>query len=192
MPLLRPEISIARGALSQYAVGPWAWVQNLGFVALGVGSLAIACALALAGPASRWLLPTTAALAIGGAATIGLALFPMDAPSAMTVLGDLHQTGGTISVAFHMAAMLGLLLASGSDPEWRSLRPVGAVCWVVALAGALATQAELSFPDLPIPFGVVMRMVVAPVLLWWALVALRLLRLASRQERGDRASAVRS
>ncbi len=175
-PLLRPGISVVHGALSQYAVGPWAWLQNLGFVALGIGSLALACALALAGPLSRWLLPAILSLAIAGTASIGLAVFPLGEPTATTPLGDLHQTAGTIAVAFHMTAMLALLLAGSTDPDWRALRPVGVAGWLVALVGALATQAELSYPDLPIPFGIVMRMVVAPVLLWWSLVALRLLR----------------
>lgn len=175
-PLLRPEISVVHGALSQYAIGPWSWLQNLGFVALGLGSMALACALALAGPMSRWLLATTLSLVVAGAASLGLAVFPMGEPSATTLLGDLHQTAGTIAVAFHMAAMLALLLACAADAGWRSLRAIGWLCWAVALAGALATQAELSFPHLPIPFGIVMRMVVAPVLFWWALVAIRLLR----------------
>jgi hypothetical protein len=180
MPFLRPDVGLVGGAISQYGFGPWAWVQNAGFVALGVGSFALAGAIALAGPASRWDLPAALALAVAGVGCVGLAAFPMDVPSVTTPLGDTHRTAGTIAVGFHLAAMLAFLLAARDDPRWRRLVRPGAALWLVALANALLTQAELSVPDLPIPFGVVMRLVAVPVLAWWAVVAWRLPRLPAR------------
>jgi hypothetical protein len=183
-PVLRPEISLVHGALSQYAIGPWSWLQTVGFLALGVGSLCLAWALTLAGPASRWDLPAAIALVVAGLGCIGLAAFPMGVPSPMTPLGDLHQTAGTIAVAGHLTAMLGVVLAARDDQRWRSLVVPGAVLWLVALANALATQVELSVPELPIPFGIVMRLVTGPVLVWWAAMAVWMLRTAAKGEIG--------
>ena len=151
-------------------------MQNLGFAGPGVGSVCLAGALALAGPASRWTFPAALALVLGGIGCVGLAAFPMDVPSARTPLGDLHQTAGTLAVAGHLTAMLLLLIAARDDDRWRQFVAPGAALWFIALANAIATQAELTFPDLPIPFGIVMRLVTGPVIVWWAAVAVRVLR----------------
>lgn len=174
-PFLRPEIGLLDGALSQYAVGPRAVLQNVAFVALGTGSLAIAIALSLTTNASPWLPVGTALLALAAAACGGLAAFPMGGPGPATALGDTHQTAGTLAVGLQLAAMLATALAFRSgDAAWRSLAVPGLLLFAVALGAAGLTQAELLWPALPIPFGVVMRMVVVPVLLWWAIIAIRL------------------
>ncbi|MBA3415791.1 MAG: DUF998 domain-containing protein [Chloroflexia bacterium] len=173
-PLLRPEIGLLDGALSQYAVGPWAALQNVGFVALGVSSLAIAAALSLTPTGSPWLLVGTALLALAATACIGMAAFPMGAVGPATPLGDTHQTATTLAVGCQLGSMLATAIAFRTDPAWRSLVPPGLLLFSTALIGALLTQAELLWPELPIPFGVVMRIVVIPLLIWWALVALRL------------------
>lgn len=193
-PLLRPEIGLIDGALSQYGIGPWAAVQNAGFVALGVGSLAIAAALSLTAKSSWWLSLGTALLALAAAASIGLAVFPMNAPGPTTTFGDTHQTVGTLAIGLHLAAMLGTTIAFRANRDWANLYRPGLVLFAIALANALLTQAELLWPALPIPFGVVMRLVVVPVLLWWGVFAVRLRRkpaqgfAASPSDDGVRAS----
>lgn len=173
-PLLRADRNPIDHGLSEYAIGPWAEIQNVGFVALGIGSLAVALALPAAGIASRWLPVGAVLLGLAGVANVGLAVFPMVEDGPPGLFGDVHQTAGTFSVAFHLAAMLALALAFRTDPRWRPLARWALPLWLVPLIGSLLTQAELSFPDLPIPFGLVMRAVVFPVLIWWTLVAVRL------------------
>jgi hypothetical protein len=173
-PLLRPEISLLDGGLSEYGIGPWAALQNVGFFALGAGSLAIAAALSLAPIPSPWLPLGTALLALAAAASAGLAVFPMDAPGPATFLGDTHQTAGTLSVGLQLAALLATALAFRSAAGWRPLAARGLLLFSTALAGALLTQAKLLWEALPIPLGVSMRMIVVPVLIWWATVALNL------------------
>lgn len=179
-PFLRPDISILHGALSQYALGPWAWTQTVGFVLLGLGSLAIAVALAPVSIPSPWLPIGTSLLALSAAACLGLAAFPMGGPQPVTLLGDAHQTAGTLSVGLQLGALLATALAFRRSPAWRSLTWPGLLLLAIALIGALLTQAELLWPELPIPFGVVMRMVVVPTLVWWTIVAVSLLRHADR------------
>ena len=173
-PFLRPDISIFHGALSQYALGPWAWLQNAGFVVLGASSLAIAVALALTPIPSPWLLLGTSLLALSAAACIGLAAFPMGGPQPTTILGDAHQTAGTLAVGLQLGALLATALAFRASPTWRGLARLGLLLLAIALVGAVLTQAELLWPALPIPFGVVMRMVVLPTLIWWTVIAVRL------------------
>ena len=173
-PLLRPEISLLDGGLSEYGIGRWAALQNVGFAALGAGSLAIATALSLAPIRSPWLLVGTSLLALAAAACAGLAAFPMDAVGPATLLGDAHQTAGTLAVGLHLAALLATALAFRAEPGWRPLAVPGLLLFATAFSGALFSQAELLWEALPIPFGVTMRMVIVPVLVWWATVAIRL------------------
>ena len=173
-PLLRPEVGLVEGGLSEYAIGPWAWLQNVGFFALGVGSFAIAVALSLGTTTSSWLPIGTALLALAASACLALAAFPMGGLGPTTLLGDAHQTAGTLAVGLQMASLLATTLAFRSDPEWRPLAAMGPRLFAIALGGAFLSQAELLWPALPIPFGVVMRMVVVPVLIWWTVVAIRL------------------
>jgi hypothetical protein len=173
-PFLRPDVDLLWGALSDYAVGPFAEVKNAGFITLGIGSLAIALSLALAPLRSRWVLPGVCSLTIAGVACVGLAAFPMGVPQPTTILGDAHQTAGTLSVAFHLAAMLAITLAARVEPPWQRFVPAGAALFAVALLGALLVQAELLWAGLPIPFGLASRIMVVPVLGWWTIVAIRL------------------
>ena len=175
-PVLRPDLNLLEKSLSYYAVGQWGVVQAVAFVALGISSMALALALRPAGPTSRWIWPIVFLLIISGIASLGLVWYPMDAPGPATILGDSHQTAGTVGGVSQLAAALAFAIAVRADSAWGSLFVPALAMFLVALAGALLSQVAIWWPDLGIPMGATMRLLVLPLVALWGLVALRLRR----------------
>jgi hypothetical membrane protein len=188
--LLRPDLNVLRNSLSYYANGPWGPLQTLAFVALGVTSIALAIALKSRYPPTRSLRVCVSLLFAAGVAALGLAMFPMGGTGPSTLLGDAHQTAGTIGGVAELAATLAFIGAFHSDANWHQLTQVAKVVFAISLAGAVVTQVEIWRPELDIPMGASMRLVVIPLLIFWGTVALRLCRtsgcsLADPSPRGD-------
>jgi Protein of unknown function (DUF998) len=175
-PILRPDLNLFQKSLSYYAVGPWGVLQAIAFAALGISSVALGIALHRNGPASWWRWPTVVLLAISGIASLALVWYPMGAPGPETILGDAHQMAGTIGGVAQLAAALAFTIAIRTDPAWRGLFLTALTTFLLALLGALLSQAAIWWPHLGIPMGATMRLLVIPLLALWSLVALRLLR----------------
>jgi hypothetical protein len=175
-PVLRPDLNLLEKSLSYYAVGPWGAVQAAAFVALGISSVALGIALRSAGLASWWEWPVVLLLIISGVAGLALVWYPMDAPGPATILGDAHQTSGTIGGVAQLAAALAFTIAVRGDPAWGRLFVTALAMFLLALVGAILSQVAIWWPDLGIPMGATMRLLVVPLTILWGLVALRLRR----------------
>jgi hypothetical protein len=175
-PVLRPDLNLLEKSLSYYAVGQWGVVQAVAFVALGIASVALALALRPAGPASGWIWPIVILLIISGIASLGLVWYPMDAPGPATILGDAHQTAGTIGGVAQLAAAFAFTIAVRADSAWGGLFVPALAMFLLALAGAILSQVAIWWPELGIPMGATMRLLVLPLVVLWGLVALRLRR----------------
>ncbi len=173
-PMLRPDLDVLDTSLSYYADGPWGKVQSLAFVAIGVALISLAFALALAVASSPWLALCSTALVTSGLASFGLVLFPMGAPGPHTIIGDAHMSVGFAGAAVQLAGALAFLLAIWALPAWSAYRAVGIAVVAVSLISALASQLAVWRPDLGIPMGGTIRLFVAPLILYWGAVALRL------------------
>ena len=175
-PVLRPDLNLLEKSLSYYAVGPWGAIQAVAFIALGIASAALGVALRSAGLASRWEWPVVLLLIISGVAGLGLVWYPMDAPGPATILGDAHQTVGTIGGVAQLAAALAFTIAIRADPAWGRLFVTALAMFLLAVLGAILSQVEIWWPHLGIPMGATMRLLVVPLTILWGLVALRLRR----------------
>jgi hypothetical protein len=113
-------------------------------------------------------------LVISGFASLGLVVYPMGTAGPETMLGDAHQTAGTIGGVAQLAAALAFALAIRADPRWGVLLPTTLVAFTIALVAALCSQAAIWWPHLDIPMGATMRLLVLPLVLLWGMVALRL------------------
>ena len=173
-PLARPDLDLLQKALSYYAVGPWGKLQAAAFLAMGLASIALGIAMLRAGSPSPWMRAAAPMLVVGGFGSIGLVLYPMGEPGPATVIGDAHQTSGTIGGAANLAAALAFIMAIRGDPVWRGRVGPLVIAFSLALSGAILTQAAIWRPDLGIPMGAVMRLAVAPLVVFWGLAALRL------------------
>ena len=92
----------------------------------------------------------------------------------MTILGDAHQTAGTIGGVAQLAAALAFTVASRTDPPWGGLFRTALAMFLLALVGAILSQVSIWWPHLGIPMGATMRLLVVPLVVLWGLVALRL------------------
>ena len=178
-PILRPDLDLLQKSLSYYAVGPWGVLQAIAFGALGISSVALGLALHRAGLASRWLWLIVLLLTVSGVASLGLVWYPIDAPGPTTILGDAHQTAGTVGGVTQLAAALAFAIAVRADSVWGALFVPALAVFLLALAGALLSQVAIWWPELGIPMGATMRLLVIPLVALWGLVALRLRRICA-------------
>ena len=190
-PLARPDLDLFQKALSYFAVGPWGVLQATAFTAMGIASIALALALLWAGAPTLWMRVAVPMLVIGGLGSLGLVVYPMGEPGPTTMLGDAHQTAGTVGGVAQLAAALAFVLAIRADPRWRGGVMPAAIAFVVALLGAVLTQAAIWWPELSIPMGAVMRLAVVPLVVLWGLVAIRLRRRCLRPGFATRSAAAR-
>jgi hypothetical protein len=175
-PVLRPDLDLLRKSLSYYAVGPWGVLQDIAFGALGISSIALGLALRRAGRLAWWLWPIILLLAVSGVASLGLVWYPIDAPGPTTILGDAHQTAGTVGGVAQLAAALAFTVAVRADSAWGDLFVPALTTFLLALSGAILSQTAIWWPSLGIPMGATMRLLVVPLAALWGLVALRLRR----------------
>src|SRR5215208_973862 len=172
-PVLRPDLNLLQKSLSYYAVGPWGVLQAVSFAALGISSIALGVALRHAGLATWWEWPIVLLLTISGIASLGLVWYPIDSPGPATLLGDAHQTAGTIGGVAQLAAALAFTAVTRAGPAWSGLFRTSLALFLLALAGAILSQVSIWWPQLGIPMGATMRLLVVPLLVLWAIVALR-------------------
>ncbi|MBW3632482.1 MAG: DUF998 domain-containing protein [Chloroflexi bacterium] len=151
-------------------------LQATDFVAFAIDSIALGLALLRAGITSRWLRVSVFLLVVAGVGSLGLIWYPMDSPGPVTVIGDAHQTAGTIAGVALLAAALALAFAISSDPTWRGLTRTAAVTFTIALIGAVLSQFAIWWPHIGIPMGATMRLLALPLVILWGLVAWRLRR----------------
>jgi hypothetical protein len=175
-PALRPDLNLLEKSLSYYAVGPWGAIQAASFLALGIASGALGLALLGARIGSNWIWLIVLLLIISGLASLGLVWYPMGAPGPATILGDAHQTAGTIGGVAQLAAALAFTIAIRADPAWGGLFRISIALFLFALIGAILSQLSIWWPHLGIPMGATMRLLVVPLVVLWGIVALRLRR----------------
>jgi len=173
-PMLRPDLNLFEKSLSYYAVGPWGVLQAIAFGALGISSMALGAALRAATINSRWVWPIVLLLMLSGIASFGLVWYPIDATGPATILGDAHQTAGTIGGVAQLAAALAFTVAARADPRWSRLSRTALAMFLLALVGVILSQVSIWWPQLGIPMGATMRLLVVPLVVLWGLVALRL------------------
>ena len=178
-PMLRPDVNPLRSGLSHYAVGPWSGIQAAAFIALGIGSLTIAGALWIVANGNLWTRIAAITLGLASFNVAGLALFPMGEGGPMTPIGDLHLTAGTLAISWQFLSAGALLLGLRAWRHEEQVIQLGIVLLGITLLGAAFVQIAHWRPDLQIPEGLAMRLVIVPLLLWWALIALTIRRRAA-------------
>jgi hypothetical protein len=103
---LRPDLPIATAGLSNYALGPYGHLMQVGFVAIGLAGLSFGVYLLLdeAHGASAW----GPILLIGWALlSMVAAVFPVDAPGATpTTAGAIHNLAGMNFLLIASAAVI--------------------------------------------------------------------------------------
>jgi hypothetical membrane protein len=161
---------------------PHGLLMNVGgFMLLGVVTLAFAGAYALVLRSSAWKLAAIAALAVAGLGLITVGFFPCDAGCVdVTRTGELHSVFSMPSAIGLPAAMM--LSASALRADGRlgsSWQTASFGLGLLTLASGPVIAAEL-LPDVD---GLLQRAGMGTAVLWISAVSLRLLALASHENR---------
>ena len=173
-PVLRPDLNLIEKSLSYYAVGPWGVLQAVAFMTFGIASIALGVALCAASIKLPLKCPVVLLLTLSAVASLGLVWYPINAPGPATILGDAHQTAGTIGGVSQLAAAFAFTIAVRADPAWSDLFRTAFALFLLALAGAVLSQVSIWWPGQGIPMGATMRLLVVPLVVLWGIVALRL------------------
>jgi hypothetical protein len=174
--LLRPDVHPVSEPVSYYAVGPYGFFIGLAIFALGVGSLALTLGLHLGiAPPGRSRVGLLL-LALYGVSQLVVALFSIDAESAKTTTGIVHNIAGNISFFCFPPAVILLSMGMGKDERWRSLKRPALALSLVVLVEAILVMVSANVVG---GFGLAQRLFLLTTVLWMLLAAIGL-RYATR------------
>jgi hypothetical protein len=171
--------------ISAYAVGPYGWLMTTAFLALGLGALAVAVGIRRATVPSRWSLVGSLLVGLFGAGFVLAGIFPVggcgdvecvarfesDANVPITAAAMAHGVGALLGILLLIAGMFVLARAFKRDPRWQSFRR-----WSLALG--LVALLQFGFPGAGMVAAILMRTLVATMIVWLLLAALRLRSIA--------------
>jgi len=143
MHILRPHnVELYDNTMSAYSVGPYGSISIAGFIALGLGALALSAGLRRAVISSRALRVGSVLVGVFGAGWLlaGIFRFAPDVASleptiqgeSTTIAGIIHGLAGFGGIFCLIAGMLVLSRAFERDERWRSF-------WLLSLTLGLAT-----------------------------------------------------
>ena len=180
MHVLRSDLNPARHTISEYAVGPYGWVQATNFVAAGVATACLAAGLRLSLERPGRLGPVL--LGAWAVAQVVEAFVHADGDGPATAAGALHVAVSLFGFACGVAAMFVFARRFRREPSWRGY--AGPTRW---WAGA-AVAAFVAIPFLGTSgAGTGQRIFAAVLGAWLFETARRLRRSAVPAYRGSRA-----
>jgi hypothetical membrane protein len=171
-----PQFSMVRDSISSLALTPLGWVQTIGFLAIGLLVEIFVAGLLFNIRGVRGF-----GFGIGSLVFVGFGLLligafrtdPAGAPD--TVEGNIHSlTALTVFWLFPIAILL-IAPSLKHDPNWRSLFVYTVVTGILAVAlviGLLCLRDRITW------FGLYERILVANMVIWFGVTAIKLLCLA--------------
>jgi hypothetical protein len=151
---LRPDYSIVASPMSNYAVGPYGYLETTAFIFDGVSILALAIALSRLARSRGWSLSGLTLLGIVGAGRILEAAFPTDVPPGpvpRTMVGVIH---GLLAIAVFICVVIATFrLSSGFAKEisWQKIYPAARTLAIASLATLIVFTVAISMTHLPNP-----------------------------------------
>jgi hypothetical protein len=179
--LLPPHYSPITQAESDLAVGPFGYVMTINFVVRGLLSLSFLLGLTAATTLGRRSPAGVGLLGVWALGTFVLAASPTDVGTGPTLHGTIHLLVALL--AFFGGAVGAVLLSSqfGAEGRLASFRTPALLVSVLGVLALLALFVADARPRIGAEVGGLLeRIFLGFVLLWMALVALRLLRSEAR------------
>jgi hypothetical membrane protein len=186
MHLLQPEKNPLDTLASQYANGRLGWLMVLGFVAAGIGTLAVAEGLRRTLRPDRWKPASVLLMAVAGVGLVGTGAFVEDVPLpdgtvSYTFSGQMHGLFSVVMFLSLIAVAFVLSVVFGRDPRWADFAVTTRVfAWAILAMYVISTGTWLLFPPGTGGIaGLTQRLFGASFLAWLFLVARRLERLTA-------------
>ncbi|HSJ29245.1 MAG TPA: DUF998 domain-containing protein [Acidimicrobiia bacterium] len=186
MHLLQPEKNPLDTLASQYANGRLGWLMVLGFLAAGIGTLAVAEGLRRTLAPDRWKTASVALMVAAGVGLVGTGAFVEDVPLAdgtvsYTFSGQAHGFFSVVMFVSLIAVAFVLSGVFGRDPRWADFALTTRLfAWTILALYVISTGTWLLFPPgTGGVAGLTQRLFGASFLVWLFRVARRLERPAS-------------
>lgn len=169
---LRPDVDAVARVTSEYAVGPYGVLMTSAYFILGLALASLGMGLLRALPASTRLLAGVALLLLAAVAIGVAAFFPVDVgePRPVTPTGWVHRIAAILVFASITIAPLVLAAPCARARGWEAVARLGRIVGVLGLLGFVSIQAILLDRGLA---GAAQRVILALVITWMAVVALR-------------------
>jgi hypothetical protein len=178
--------SLVRDSISSLALTPIGWLQTIGFLALGLLIEIFAAGLLYNIKRSRGFHLGIAIFVIFGFAMLLIGAFRTDpVGAAHTIEGRIHGLTATTTFSLFPFAILFLIPSIKRDDNWKSLYRYTGVTFILAVVLIVTTKIIQEKSGW---FGLAERLLVANMIIWVEVAALRLFVLSLK--RGEKARVV--
>jgi hypothetical protein len=177
--LTSPEYNLVRDSISSLALTSLGWLQTIGFLAIGLLVEIFTAGLLFNVKRARGFHFSIGLLVFFGFALLLIGAFRTDPVGAVrTIEGRIH--GLTASAAFWIfpVAILSIAPSIRKDPAWQGLFRYTVVAGILAIVLVITLGV---FPDETSWFGLLERILVANMIIWVEVAAVKLLLLSLKR-----------
>ena len=126
--LLKRDLSPTQHFISEYALGDFGWIQRMDFLAVGVGTIALALTLSRVVKNPGRIAPIF--IGLFGVSALLVAFVQIDGPQPITTEGQAHEMISAIGFVLLISGMFVIARKFRSDPAWSALRRP-TIAWAV-------------------------------------------------------------
>lgn len=179
-----PDYNLVRDSISSLALTPMGWLQTIGFLAIGLLVEIFVAGLLFNIKGGRGFRFSIALLVFFGFGLLLIGAFRTDpAGGARTIEGAIH--GATAATVFWLFPVASLFTAPSlrQDPRWQNVFVYTVVASAFGLAlmvGHIWVRSQSGW------FGLYERLLVANMVVWVEVMAIKLLRLSLSRERAGK------
>jgi hypothetical protein len=179
-----PDYSLIRDSISSLALTHLGWVQTIGFLFIGLLVEIFTAGLLFNVKGTRGFHFSIGLLVFFGFALLIIGAFRTDpVGAARTVEGRIHGLAATAAFWIFPAALLAIAPSFRKDPNWRRIFLYTAIAGILAIPLVITLgviKDDISW------FGLMERIVVANMIFWVEVAAIRLLLLSFKRGRPAR------
>lgn len=171
--------SLVRNSISSLALQPIGWLQTIGFLALGLLVEIFAAGLLFNMKRVRWFHAGIALFVLFGFAMLLIGAFRTDpVGAARTLEGRIHGLTATTTFSLFPVALLCLMPSIRRDNDWNILYRYTGVAFILGVILLVITKI---FQEKSGWFGLAERLLVANMIIWVEVAAIRLFILSLKR-----------
>ena len=175
-----PDYSLVQNSISSLALTRIGWLQTIGFLALGLLVEIFAAGLLFNVKRVRWFHAGIAIFVIFGFAMLLIGAFRTDPVGvARTIEGRIHGLTATTAFSLFPVAILCLIPSIKRDDKWKDLYRY---TWMTFILAVVLLATVRIFQENSGWFGLAERLLVANIILWVEVAAVKLFFLSLKRD----------